>query len=32
MAKKEIYKVKPFTEDKKNIIASLIQEYGIESA
>lgn len=30
MVKKEIYKVKPFTEGKKNIITSLIQEYRIE--
>ena len=30
--KKEIYKVKPLTENKKNIISALIEEYGIETA
>ena len=30
--KKEIYHVKPLTEGKKNIIASLIEEYDIETA
>lgn len=30
--KKEVYKVKPLTEGKKNIIAALIDEYGIETA
>lgn len=32
MAKKEVYKIKPLTEGKKNIIASLIEEYDIETA
>ena len=27
--KKEVYKVKPLTEGKKNIIATLIEEYDI---
>lgn len=30
--KKDVYKVKPLTDAKKNIIASLIQEYDIETA
>lgn len=30
--KKDVYKVKPLTEGKKNIIASLLQEYDIQSA
>ena len=30
--KKEVYKVKPLNEDKKNIIAALIDEYDIETA
>ena len=30
--KKEVYRVKPLTEGKKNIIASLINEYDIETA
>ena len=30
--KKEVYKVKPLNEDKKNIIAALIEEYDIETA
>ncbi len=30
--KKEVYKVKPLTEGKRNIIASLIEEYDIQSA
>ena len=30
--KKEVYKVKPLNENKKNIIASLIDEYDIETA
>lgn len=30
--KKEVYKVKPLTEGKKNIIQSLIEEYDIETA
>ena len=30
--KKEIYKVKPLTEGKKNIIATLIEEYDIKTA
>lgn len=30
--KKEVYKIKPLTEGKKNIIASLIEEYDIQSA
>ena len=29
--KKEVYKVKPLTEGKKNIIANLIEEYGIKT-
>ncbi|RRD20414.1 IS256 family transposase, partial [Fusobacterium canifelinum] len=29
--KKEVYKVKPLTEGKKNIIASLIEEYDIKT-
>ena len=29
--KKEIYKVKPLNENKKNIIAALIEEYDIET-
>ena len=29
--KKEVYKVKPLTERKKNIIASLIEEYDIKT-
>lgn len=29
---KDVYKVKPLTEGKKNIIASLLQEYDIQSA
>ena len=29
--KKEIYKVKPLKENKKNIIAALIDEYDIET-
>ena len=28
--KKEVYKVKPLNENKKNIIAALIEEYDIE--
>ncbi len=32
MAKKDVYKVKPMTAAKKNIIASLISEYDIQSA
>lgn len=28
--KKEVYKVKPLNENKKNIIATLIDEYDIE--
>ena len=32
MKKKEIYKVKPLTEGKKNIIATLIEEYDIKTA
>lgn len=28
---KEVYKVKPLTEGKKNIIASLIEEYDIKT-
>ena len=31
MAKKEVYKVKPMTEGKRNIIAGLLQEYDIQS-
>lgn len=30
--KKEVYKVKPLNENKKNIIAALIDEYDIQSA
>lgn len=30
--KKEVYKVKPLTEGKRNIIRGLIDEYGIETA
>ena len=30
--KKEVYKVKPLNENKKNIIAALIDEYNIETA
>ena len=30
--KKEVYKVKPINENKKNIIAALIDEYNIETA
>lgn len=30
--KKEVYKVKPMTEGKKNIIAALLDEYDIQSA
>lgn len=30
--KKEVYKVKPLNENKKNIIAALIEEYDIETA
>ena len=30
--KKEVYHVKPLTEGKQNIIASLIEEYDIETA
>ena len=30
--KKDVYKVKPMTENKRNIIKGLIEEYGIESA
>lgn len=32
MAKKEPYRIKPLTENKKNIIKSLIEEYDIETA
>ena len=32
MKKKEIYKVKPLTEGKKNIISTLIKEYDIKTA
>ena len=32
MAKKEVYKVKPMTEGKRNIISELLQEYDIQSA
>lgn len=31
MAKKNVHKVGPLTEGKKNIIASLLEEYDIES-
>lgn len=30
--KKEVYKVKPLNENKKNIIAALINEYDIQTA
>lgn len=30
--KKEVYKIKPMTEGKRNIIAGLLQEYDIETA
>ena len=30
--KKEVYKAKPITENKRNIIRGLIEEYGVESA
>lgn len=30
--KKEVYKVKPLNENKKNIISALIEEYDIETA
>lgn len=30
--KKEVYKVKPLNENKRNIIAALIDEYEIETA
>ena len=30
--KKDVYHIKPLTEGKKNIIASLIKEYDIETA
>ena len=30
--KKEVYKIKPLNENKKNIIAALIDEYDIETA
>ena len=30
--KKEVYHVKPLNENKKNIIAALIEEYDIETA
>ena len=29
--KKEVYKVKPLTEGKKNIIATLIEEYDVKT-
>lgn len=32
MAKKEVYKVKPMTENKRNIISALFEEYEIHSA
>ena len=32
MAKKEVYKVGPLTEGKKNIIQALLTEYDIKSA
>ena len=32
MAKKEVYKVKPMTEGKRNIIAGLLSEYDIHTA
>ena len=31
MKKKEIYKVKPLTEGKKNIIFTLIEEYDVKT-
>lgn len=31
MAKKNVHKVGPLTEGKKNVIASLLEEYDIES-
>ena len=30
--KKEVYKVKPLNENKRNIISALIDEYDIETA
>ena len=30
--KKDIYKIKPLNDNKRNIIQSLIQEYDIETA
>ncbi len=30
--KKEVYKAKPMTEGKRNIIQGLLQEYDIETA
>ena len=30
--KKEVYKVKPLIEGKKNIITALLEEYDIETA
>lgn len=30
--KKEVYKIKPLNENKRNIIQSLIEEYDIETA
>lgn len=30
--KKDVYKVKPLTEGKKNVIAALINEYDIKTA
>lgn len=30
--KKEVYKVKPLTEGKKDIIAALLEEYDIKTA
>jgi putative transposase len=32
MEKKEVYQIKPLTENNKNIIKSLIEEYEIETA
>ena len=32
MAKKEVRKIGPLTEDKKEIIAKLIEEYDIKTA
>ena len=32
MTKKEVYKVKPLNENKKNIIVALIEEYEIKTA